>query len=212
MAENKITLQEIESIALETNATIEDVADAYGFDLKKKESSEPSDLNSTEVVSESTTQEQPQPPKRGSVVSKKQKQARPLVSYTGKEDKNVYYYNVNPKVGNVESEPKEVPAGYTTVKKVQNSKEIELWKKQKANQAEKLLQKLEERKKTQGFTGKEELIEARTQSLDRPKLKAVSEAKKLESTVYNPKTQRVEVKPVELPKIDFGSPTLRLSV
>jgi hypothetical protein len=214
MAENKITLQEIESIALETNATIEDVADAYGFDLKKKESSEPSGLNSTEVVSESTTQEQPQPPKRGSVVSKKQKQARPLVSSTGKEDKNVYYYNVNPKVGNVESEPKEVPAGYTTVKKVQNSKEIELWKKQKANQGKSkeevptgIVQKLIESKKTK--LPEKEIV---TQVVDRPKIKAVSEAEKTVSKVYNPQTQRVEVKPVELPKIDFNSPSLALSV
>jgi hypothetical protein len=214
MAENKITLQVIESIAKETNAPIEDVADAYGFDLKKKESTEPSSLSSQEDALESTTQSTEEPPvkkKRGSVVSKKPNQVQPSVSSTGKEDKNVYYYNVNPKIGTVESEP-EVPKGYTTVKKVENSKEVELWKKQKANQGEGILQKLKEQKQDKNFTGKEELIEARTQVLDRPKLKAVSEAEKLESTVYNPKTQRVEVKPVELPKIDFGSPKLMLSV
>jgi hypothetical protein len=216
MAEKEFTLKDVENISKELNIPIEEIADTYGFDLKKKESTEPVSSPQQETALESTTQptEEEQPPKkkRGSVVSKKPSRGQPLESSVGKEDKNVYYYNVNPKVGAVESEP-EVPKGYTTVKKVENSKEVELWKKQKAkfnqDSEEKpkgsFVQQLKEQKKQQDLTGKRELIEAKTVVKDQPELKAMTEAKKTMADVYNEKTQKVEIKPLNLPKVDFNS-------
>lgn len=203
MSEKDFTLQDVENISNELKMPIEEVANIYGVDLKKKESTEePLNSQQQETPSESTTQ--PPAKKRGSVVSKEQKPGRPLVSSVGKKDRNIYYYNVNPKVGAVEEEP-EVPKGYTTVKKVENSKEIELWKKQKAKEQAPIggfTQQLKEQKKRQ----KEYLQELSTKPMDRPKLKAVIEAENRMRNISFDETGKVKVKPVELPKINFNDP------
>lgn len=212
MSEKNFTLQDVENISNELKMPIEEVASIYGFDLKKKESTEPLSSQPQETPLDSTTQStEEEPPikkKRGSVVSKKPNQVQPSESSVGKEDKNVYYYNVNPKIGAVEKEP-EVPKGYTTVKKVENSKEVELWKKQKANQPQEIggfTQQLKEQKKRQ----KEYLQELSTKPMDRPKLKAVIEAENRMRNISFDETGKVKVKPVELPRIDFNDPSLYL--
>jgi len=47
------------------------------------------------------------------------------------EEKNIYYYNTDPKRGDVEERPKSVPEGYSTVQEIRDSAELESWKKQK---------------------------------------------------------------------------------
>ena len=210
MAEQGMTIQEIEALSKSLNIPIEDMAETYGVDLKKKESTEPLSSQPQETPLDSTTQsteeEPPKKKKRGSVVSKKPNQVQPSESSVGKEDKNVYYYNVNPKIGAVEKEP-EVPKGYTTVKKVENSKEVELWKKQKANQEiGGFTEQLKEQKKRQ----KEYLQELSTKPMDRPKLKAVIDAENRMRNISFDETGKVKVKPIELPRIDFNDPSLYL--
>jgi hypothetical protein len=165
MAENEFTLKDVENISKELNISIEEVADTYGFDLKKKESTEPVSSPQQETALESTTQptEEEQPPKkkRGSVVSKKPSQGQPSESSTGKKDDG----------------------------------------KKKGS----FVQQLKEQKKQQDLTGKRELIEAKTVVKDQPELKAMTEAKKTMADVYNEKTQKVEIKPLNLPKVDFNS-------
>ena len=56
-------------------------------------------------------------------------------------EENIYYYNTDPKRGKVESKPESVPEGYTRVKEVENSKELDSWKKQQPKEIESLREK-----------------------------------------------------------------------
>lgn len=47
-----------------------------------------------------------------------------------KEKPKVYYYNTNPERGKVEQKPTSVPEGYTTIKEIENSYELDKWNKQ----------------------------------------------------------------------------------
>ena len=46
----------------------------------------------------------------------------------------IYYYNTDPERGVVESKPESIPDGYTRVKEIENSKELDSWRKQKPNE------------------------------------------------------------------------------
>jgi DNA-binding MltR family transcriptional regulator len=122
------------------------------------------------------------------------------------EEKNVYYYNTDPKRGEVEARPETVPEGYSTIQEVQNSAELELWKNQKETPTEEVITPTEEvtpkgTKETVVFdANKIDIIKEPTPAKTRkvPKEKLIEEVKPTEEVKVETKEKE---KRVSLPKV-----------